>query len=372
MLHRGPPVPSRPPFVWSLLWPHRQRGVKDAAPRGDCRTWPGPSVTSMSGWPRFAARRTLRLFSPAISRTSVALPGPCARAATMRPWAAGSSGPTYAKSPAAASCARTSPPARSTDVSGPNTAPSRCRSLHASGPLPAHRGAQPHPVVGQRQHQRGGTGGDRGRDDDDDGSAQLAEAGCVAAMPSNQLRTSFVPLASTRRSPIAGSIHRRTLNAYVFRVAGHLHVGPAGVRGPQDAPAALVALPRPCARTATMRPWAAGSSGSTDPKLPPAASGASASSQKRSTNVSGPNTAPGRCRSPQASSPLPPRRGAQPHAVGHDRAPAHLDRQHARDVVGQEKGAFVPRLRGPLPGSVQTWCQGAITQFEWTLGTLAS
>ena len=34
-------------------------------------------------------------------RTSVALPGLAARTATMRPWAAGSSGSTYAKLPAA-------------------------------------------------------------------------------------------------------------------------------------------------------------------------------------------------------------------------------------------------------------------------------
>ena len=104
-------------------------------------------------------------------------------------------------------------------VSGPNTAPGRCRSPQASGPLSARRGAQPRPVVGQRQHRLGGNDGDRGRDDDIAASAQPAEAGWVAAMPTNQLRTSFVPMASTRRSPNAGSIHRRTLNVYVFRVA---------------------------------------------------------------------------------------------------------------------------------------------------------
>ena len=124
-------------------------------------------VTSRSGRPGFAAHRTLRPLSTAISRTSVALPGPSARTATKRPWAAGSSGPTCA-----------------TNVSGPNTAPG-C-----------------------------------GRDDDIAATAQLAEAGCVAVMPSNLLPTSFVPMVSTRRSPNAGSIHRRTLNAYVFRVAG--------------------------------------------------------------------------------------------------------------------------------------------------------
>ena len=59
-----------------------------------------------------------------------------------------------------------------------------------------------------------------GRDDDIGASAQPAEAECVAAMPSNQLRTSFVPMTSTRRSTNVGSIHRRMLNAYVFRVAG--------------------------------------------------------------------------------------------------------------------------------------------------------
>ena len=102
----------------------------------------------------------------------------------------------------------------------------------ASGPLPARRGAQPHPVVGQRQHRLGGTGGDRGRDDDIAASAQPAEAGCVAAMPSNQLRTLFVPMTSTRRSPNAGSIHRRTLNAYVFRVAGFQRSAQSASSGP--------------------------------------------------------------------------------------------------------------------------------------------
>ena len=153
-------------------------------------------------------------------RTSVALPGPSAHTATMRPWAAGSTGSTYAKSPAPASGASVSSPTRSANVSGTNAAPGRRRSPQTTGPLPARFGARPHPVVGQRRHRLGGTGGDRGRDDDIAASAQLAEAGCVAAMPSNLLRTPFVPMASTRRSPNAGSIHRRTLNAYVFRVSG--------------------------------------------------------------------------------------------------------------------------------------------------------
>ena len=92
--------------------------------------------------------------------------------------------------------------------------------------------------------------------------------------------------------------------------AGHLHAGPAGVRRLQDAPAALdghqphqCALPGPPAHTTTMRPWAADSSGSTDAETRADASGASASSPTRSTNVSGPNTATGRCRSPLGGRP---------------------------------------------------------------------
>ena len=54
-------------------------------------------VTSMSRRPGFAARRTLRPLSTAIGCPSVALPGPSARTATMRPRAAGSSGSTYTK-----------------------------------------------------------------------------------------------------------------------------------------------------------------------------------------------------------------------------------------------------------------------------------
>ena len=39
-------------------------------------------------------------------------------------------------------------------------------------------------------------------------------------MPTVQLRTSLAPMtASTRRSPNASSGRRRTLNAYIFRVA---------------------------------------------------------------------------------------------------------------------------------------------------------
>ena len=77
-------------------------------------------------------------------------------------------------------------------------------------------------MVGQWHHWLGGIVSDRGRDDNIAASAQLAESACEAAMPSNQLRTSFVTMASTRRSPNAGSIHRRTLSPYVFRVAGLL------------------------------------------------------------------------------------------------------------------------------------------------------
>ena len=41
----------------------------------------------------------------------------------------------------------------------------------------------------------------RRRDDDIAASARPAEARCVAAMPTNQLRTSFAPMTSTRRAP---------------------------------------------------------------------------------------------------------------------------------------------------------------------------
>ena len=67
--------------------------------------------TSMSGRPGFAARRTLRPLSTAISRTNAARPGASARTATMRPWTAGPSGSTDAKSHAAGT--KTSPPAPS-------------------------------------------------------------------------------------------------------------------------------------------------------------------------------------------------------------------------------------------------------------------
>ena len=52
---------------------------------------------------------------------------------------------------------------------------------------------------------------DRGRDDAIAASARTAEARCVAAMPTNQLRTSFAPMTSTRRAPWpppAGLRHR--------------------------------------------------------------------------------------------------------------------------------------------------------------------
>ena len=79
-----------------------------------------------------------------------------------------------------------------------------------------------------------------------------------------------------------------------------LDVGPAGVRRPQDAPAALDGHPpHPRRAAGTIRPHrhdaAAGHRliGIDDVKSPAATSGASASSPTRSTNVSGPNTAPG-------------------------------------------------------------------------------
>ena len=145
---------------------------------------PPPCPASRGSPPAGRSSRSQRL--SAISRTSVARPGPSARTATMRPWTADSSRATHTKPPAAASGASASSPTRSTNVSGPNTAPGRCQSSQASGPLPARRGAQPHPVVSQRQHRLGGTGADRGRNDDIAASARSAEAGCGAAMPTNQ------------------------------------------------------------------------------------------------------------------------------------------------------------------------------------------
>ena len=56
-------------------------------------------------------------------------------------------------------------------------------------------------MASQRQHRLGGAGGDRGRDDAIAASARPAEARCVAAMPTNQLRTSFAPMTSTQRAP---------------------------------------------------------------------------------------------------------------------------------------------------------------------------
>ena len=149
------------------------------------------------------------------------------------------------KSPAAASGASAASPTRSTNVPGPTTTTGRYRSPQATGPLPACRGAQPHPVAGPRQHRLGGTGGDRGRDDDIAASAQPDEAGSVAAMPTNQLRTSFVPMTSTRRSPSAGSIQLRTLNAYAFRVVSVRAVGAVGEERPRETPN-LSAQSAPC------------------------------------------------------------------------------------------------------------------------------
>ena len=128
---------------------------------------------SMSGRPEFATRTTLRSLSTPISRTRVARPEPSARTATIQPRAAGSSGPTYAKSPAAAS--------------------------GASAPWPANSSTSR------------AAGGDRGRDDAIAACARPAEVRCVAAMPTNQLRTSFAPMTSTRRvpwPPLAGLRHR--------------------------------------------------------------------------------------------------------------------------------------------------------------------
>ena len=127
-------------------------------------------VASMSGRPGFAARRTLRPFSTAILRTSVALPGPCVRNAT---------------------CARGSPARQDR----------RTRSRPPPRAAPARRGPLPHPVAGQRQHRLGGAGGDRGRDDAIVASVQPAEVRCAAAMSTNQLRTSFAPMTSTQRAP---------------------------------------------------------------------------------------------------------------------------------------------------------------------------
>ena len=145
--------------------------------------------------------------------------------------------------------------------------------------------------------------------------------------------------------------------------AGNLHAGPAGVRGPQDAPAAPDGHP-PHHRRATgticphrhMRPWAAGSSGSTDAKSPAAASGASVSSPTQPTNDSGPNTAPSRCRSPQASGTLPSRRRAQPH-------PAVGQQQHRFGATGGNRSpddaiaASAQLARGGMHGVASPSCQ---------------
>ena len=152
-------------------------------------------LQAIASW-SLALHRWPELNDP-IRRTSVALPGPSTRTATIQPWTAGSSRSTYTRPPAAASGASVSSPTRSTNVSEPNTAPGRGRSPQASGPLSARRDAQPQPVVGQGQHRLCATGDDRVRDDDIAASTQPAESGCVAAIPSNQLRTSFVRVADT-------------------------------------------------------------------------------------------------------------------------------------------------------------------------------
>ena len=56
--------------------------------------------------------------------------------------------------------------------------------------------------------------------DDSTASARFAEAARVRARSSNQLRTSFVPIASTRRSPNAGIMWRFMPSACARRVAG--------------------------------------------------------------------------------------------------------------------------------------------------------
>ena len=72
------------------------------------------------------------------------------------------------------------------------------RALHAASRPPLREVAR----YRERRQRPARRGGMRGRD---------------AVEPT---RTSFVPMTSTRRSTNAGSIHRRTLNAYIFRVAG--------------------------------------------------------------------------------------------------------------------------------------------------------
>ena len=102
--------------------------------------------------------------------------------------------------------------------------------------------ARLHPVAGQRQHRPGGAGGDRGRDEDIATSAQPAEARCVAAMPTNQLRTSFMPTASMRwerwpgdREPVRDLVdtphpsYRRCGSVTVCRSRGVLRLTPSAV-----------------------------------------------------------------------------------------------------------------------------------------------
>ena len=112
-----------------------------------------------------------------------------------------------------------SPPAgRSGRSRRPSAAPaSRCRDRPP---------APPHAAVGRRLVEIDGREVARRRDDDIAASARPAEPRCVDAMPTNQLRTSFVPMPSTRRaprSPPAGLRHRNR-----SRRAPGVHPAPAG------------------------------------------------------------------------------------------------------------------------------------------------
>ena len=120
--------------------------------------------------------------------------------------------------------------------------------------------------------------------------ARLRAARHYRIPPSGDMPPRTPSAASGRRSGSDGRCASRRPpdehhhGAHHLVGAGPLHVGPTGVRRPQDAPAVLdgqqphqrrsAGTVRPDRHT---RPWAAGSSGSTSAKSPVTASGASAS-----------------------------------------------------------------------------------------------
>ena len=108
---------------------------------------------------------------------------------------------------------RGSPPCRAGRGSPPAGRSGRSRRPSAA-PAPRCRDrppAPPHAAVGRRLGSIDVHEAARGRDDAIAASAWPAEVRCVAAMPTNQLRTSFAPMTSTRRAPWpppAGLRHR--------------------------------------------------------------------------------------------------------------------------------------------------------------------